>query len=586
MASTTALFSGLAGLNVNARRLEVIGNNISNVNTTSFKSNRILFTSAFNRTFSLGTGPSSLSGGTNPGQVGLGVGIAGTQRSFANGAINATGIDTDLAIEGDGFFIVDRGGEQLFTRAGAFQFNSQNDLVTLSGERLQGYAVDDNFELVTGRLEPVNIPVGTLSVAEATRSVTLSGNLNADGDTATTGSVITLGTFEVAAAPAVGTTLLTALDPPYAFVDGDTLTISGAERGGKVIPDATLNITAATDVDELMEFVRRALGIYDQGGFDIANDPYADDDGSVTIDGTGAVIIAGNRGSFNDLVIDTTNITVDSGGTTSNPFTPDKTVDANGESIRTTFVVYDSLGTEMQIDLTMVLAHKDDDGTYWRPMFHSGDDTDLQNHLENGTLPIAAPWLPVGGEEDLPLLRFDNFGILADTAPIAVSVDRMDTGAQNPMSFELAFTSPGDTVSAYSDTGSSSTLAAVFQDGSPLGTLNSFSVGIDGIVTGGFTNGLTRTIGQVAIGTFRNPEGLVDVGNNLFGVGPNSGTPLVTTPLEFGTGRVVGGALEVSNVDLSAEFINMIQTQTGYSAAARVISTTDQLLQQLLQIGG
>jgi flagellar hook protein FlgE len=347
MASTTALFSGLAGLNVNARRLEVIGNNIANVNTTSFKSNRILFNSAFNRTFSLGTGPSSLSGGTNPGQVGLGVGIAGTQRSFANGAINATGINTDLALEGDGFFIVDRGGEQLFTRAGAFQFNSQNDLVTLSGERVLGYGVDDQFNLVEGRLEAINIPSGTLTVAEATREVTLSGNLNADGDIATTGSVITLATFEAGGGAATGATLLTALDPPYAFVDGDILTISGAERGGKVIPDASLTISATTDVDEMMEFVRRALGIYDQGGFDPVDDPYLDDDGSVTIDASGNIIIEGNRGELNDLVIDTTDIAVNSGGTTSNPFAPDKTVEANGESVRTTFVAYDSLGAEL-----------------------------------------------------------------------------------------------------------------------------------------------------------------------------------------------------------------------------------------------
>ncbi len=585
MASTTALFSGLAGLNVNARRLEVIGNNISNINTTAFKRNRILFTSAFNRTFSLGSEPSALSGGTNPGQVGLGVGIAGTQRSFANGAINATGIDTDLAIEGDGFFILDRGGEQLYTRAGAFQFNSDNDLVTLSGERVQGYSVDDQFNLLTGTVDSVNIPSGTLTVAEETRVVTLSGNLNADGDLATTGSLITLGTFLVSAAPATGTTLLTALDPPLAFADGDTLTISGAERGGKTVPDATLNVTTTTDVDELMEFFRRALGIYDQGGFNATDDPYVADDGSVTIDASGNVIIEGNRGTLNDLAIDTTQLIVDSGGTITNPFVPVKNATANGESIRTSFVVYDSLGTELQIDLTMVLVHKDNNGTFWRPMSHSSDDTDLQNHLENGTLPVAAPWLPTGAEEDLPLLRFDNFGVLADETPLALSVDRANTGAKNPMGFDIRFTSPGDSVSAFSNTGESSTLAAVQQDGSPIGTLNSFSVGVDGIITGGFTNGLTRTIGQVALAKFRNAEGLVDVGNNLFGVGPNSGTALITTPLEFGTGRIVGGALEVSNVDLSAEFINMIQAQTGYSAAARVISTTDELLQQLLLIG-
>jgi flagellar hook protein FlgE len=110
-------------------------------------------------------------------------------------------------------------------------------------------------------------------------------------------------------------------------------------------------------------------------------------------------------------------------------------------------------------------------------------------------------------------------------------------------------------------------------------------VGEDGVITGGFSNGLTRTIGQIIIATFTNPEGLIDAGNNLFAVGPNSGTALITTPGNFGTGRMIGGALEQSNVDLGQEFINLVLTQTGYSAATRVIQTTDELIQQLLVLG-
>ncbi|HWB20126.1 MAG TPA: flagellar hook-basal body complex protein, partial [Phycisphaerales bacterium] len=104
-------------------------------------------------------------------------------------------------------------------------------------------------------------------------------------------------------------------------------------------------------------------------------------------------------------------------------------------------------------------------------------------------------------------------------------------------------------------------------------------------ISGSFTNGLTRTIGQIAMAKFSNPEGLVDVGNNNFRVGPNSGTALITTPGRFGTGNVIGGALELSNVDLSQEFINMILASTGYSASSRVITTTNDLINQLLQIG-
>ncbi|MHC4785916.1 MAG: flagellar hook-basal body complex protein, partial [Planctomycetota bacterium] len=116
MASTTALFTALSGLAVNARRLDVIGNNIANVNTVAFKSNRLMLSPAFSRNFSLGSAPAANTGGTNPGQVGLGAVIAGTQRNFNDGSIAATGVATDVAIEGDGFFIVDAAGEQLYTR--------------------------------------------------------------------------------------------------------------------------------------------------------------------------------------------------------------------------------------------------------------------------------------------------------------------------------------------------------------------------------------------------------------------------------------------------------------------------------------
>ncbi|MHC4612523.1 MAG: flagellar hook-basal body complex protein, partial [Planctomycetota bacterium] len=106
MASTTALFTGLSGLAVNSRRLDVIGNNIANVNTVAFKSNRMILSPAFSRNFSLGSAPAANTGGTNPGQIGLGAVTAGTQRNFNDGSIAATGVATDVAIEGDGFFIV------------------------------------------------------------------------------------------------------------------------------------------------------------------------------------------------------------------------------------------------------------------------------------------------------------------------------------------------------------------------------------------------------------------------------------------------------------------------------------------------
>jgi flagellar hook protein FlgE len=578
MASTVALFSGLSGLATNSRRMEVVGNNISNINTTSYKSNRMFFQPTFSRDFSLGTAPTGANGGTNPGQIGLGVSLAGTQRNFSNGAISNTGVNTDLAIEGDGFFLVNRGTEQFYTRAGAFVFNAENDLVTITGDRLQGYAVDENFNLVRGQLSNVNIPIGSLTLAERTQNVSFSGNLKANGKVAASGTTLDIGAADLVD----GTTLLTALGGGTSLADTDIITISGAQRGDKTLPDAEFTVTATTTVDDLIRFMRDAIGIVDGGGYQ-AGDPTgaAEPGGYSVVAGTPPVIrLVGNMGEANDIDLTATNITIrDAAGAQKNsPFTANKVSAADGESVRTTFVVHDSLGTPIEVDLTMVLVARNADGTFWRAFAHSGDDSDIALHLEQG--PRAEP--PTG---PVPLIQFDNFGKMLSNPDVQIEIDRTNTGAADSLSVNLQLQSNGDGITALSDnTAARSNIAAVFEDGARLGVLSSFSVGVDGIITGGFTNGLTRTIGQIALAAFTNPEGLVDVGNNLFRVGPNSGTALVTEPINFGTGRVLGGALELSNVDLSEEFINMILTSTGYSASSRVITTTDQMLQQLLQI--
>ncbi|MGD9692782.1 MAG: flagellar hook protein FlgE [Phycisphaerales bacterium] len=579
MASTTALLTGLSGLIGNSRRLDVIGNNIANVNTTAYKSNRMLFAPTFSRTLSAGTSPGGASGGTNPTQVGLGVSIAGTQRNFTNGAIAATGVSTDLAIEGNGLFVVDRAGQQLYTRSGAFQLSAQRDLVTITGERVLGFGVDENFNVVEGQRVPINIPIGSLTLAEATQNVNFAGNLNAGGALPTMGSttifdqlfVTTLG------APMVGADLLSNLQDPAAapgtaLFPGPfpyTFQLSGAQRGGASIPPASYSVTAASTVNDLIDFVNQTLGIVPG---------VLNPDGSTSgaqINGAGQLQIIGNTGSANNIVIDNTDVTlIDSTGTTMTPprFTFTQAATADGESVRTSFTVFDSLGRALTIDVTMVLDAQTATGTTWTYFVDSPDNVST-----------AIPGLNIASGT----VDFDTSGRLITSSPVSISIGRENTGAVDPLTIALNFSSGANAVTALASANQTqgSTIAAVFQDGSELGVLASFSVGGNGIITGAFSNGLTRTIGQMVVATFTNAEGLVDIGNNLFTVGPNSGTPLITTPQNFGAGRIVGGALEQSNVDLGQEFIDLVQTSTGYSAAARVITTTDQLLQQLIALG-
>ena len=599
MASTTTLFTGLSGLAVNARRLEVIGNNIANINTVAFKSNRLLLAPSFSRNFSLGSAPSAQTGGTNPGQIGLGAVTAGTQRNFNDGAISATGVATDVAIEGDGFFIVDFSGEQLYTRAGAFQLNSNNDLVTVSGAMVQGFAVDPQFNIITGTLQDINIPLGTLTLAEATRNVNFNGNLNSSGVVTTGGSVTDTRAFFTTFALTLGTELDGAIDDlsepstglgvdlyisdgaggSFLAIEGGAdaiVTITGVEKGGKDLGTATFAFTtdagviatvddSGTTMDDFLDFLDEYLGL----DRPVPAPPGAEQwlGAATAVNAGGQIVVTGNEGTVQDLNIETADIVVTYAGTPvgspiSQPFVMTKTGTSTGESVRTSVVVFDSLGTPLTVDLSFILqSTTTSQGSTWLWAAESSETDELDRFLGKG------------------VVTFDANGRFVAASNQAFSISR-GNGAVDPLTITMNFDTGTDAISAL--TSEVSILAAVFQDGSSIGTLSQFSIGDDGIIAGSFTNGLTRDIGQIAMAKFSNNAGLVDAGNNLFQVGPNSGTALITSPLQFGTGRLIGAALELSNVDLSQEFINMILTSTGYTASSRVITVTDELIDQLL----
>jgi len=571
MASTTTLFTGLSGVISHSRLLDVVGNNIANVNTTGFKASRAQFAPTFSRTTSLGSAPSNVSGGSNPAQIGLGVNLQATQRDFSGGALSNTGRNTNLAIEGDGLFVIDVAGEQRFTRDGNFALNSEHELVTVDGAKVLGHGIDQNFNIQNGELRPISIPVGSLTVAEATRNVQFRGNLNAAGEIGSTGTQITSGALEV-----LGTATPPPANPPFAdqttrlvdldngsgaamFTAGESIRMTGAEKDGRVLPDSDFEITGAETLRDFMDFLEDTIGI---------DTSEAGDPGGVTIDGTtGVMTIGGNYGEANEITVETGDLVrLDASGTpVGQPFLLTKQQQAAGESVRTTFRAFDSLGAGVDVDLTLVLDRKDDTGTTWRYFAESVDN--IGDRLGVGTGTVA----------------FDTTGRLRPPGEFNIQIDRTDTGANDPLSITLDFDADGDVVTALASVRSE--LAATFQDGSEIGTLTDFAVESDGTVSGSFSNGLRRDIGQVAVATFTNPEGLVDLGNLQFAEGPNSGESLITTPLNNGAGRIVGGSLELANVDLSTEFINMILASTGYSASSRVINTANTLFQQLLLIG-
>jgi len=396
-----SLFSGISGLRAHQTMLDVTGNNIANVNTAGFKSSQVQFQDTLSQVLSNAGAAQPGIGGTNPAQVGLGVKVAGVTTNFQQGASQLTNRQTDMMISGDGFFVVEKGGEQLYSRAGAFSFDALGQLVTPDGGMVQGWAADGTGNIdLNSPLTALRLPVSTLMGAEATTGSTFEGNLPYDA--------------------AVGTTLNRQVD----VFDG-----TGAPH--------SMNLG----------FTRTATGW---------------------------------------------NVSGSVAGTTS---TQTGTITFNTDG---------SLNT------------------------------------------IAFAALPA------------DVGV--GTQAITVDLTKLTSFA------------------------GLETVAAADQNGRAAGGLQSFAINSDGTLLGSFSNGLKQAIGRVAIGNFGNPSGLEKSGSSLYRPTVNSGDAQVGAAGSGGRGVLSGGSLEMSNVDLSAEFTNLIVAQRGFQANSRVITTSDEVLQELVNL--
>ena len=207
-----------------------------------------------------------------------------------------------------------------------------------------------------------------------------------------------------------------------------------------------------------------------------------------------------------------------------------------------------------------MVESKSDTGTVWRFFAESINDTDLSPVLGTGTL------------------TFDANGQFVAATGTDFSIDRAGVGSATPLAFTLDFSS----LTALASLDGTSELVMASQDGAPAGIMTGYSIGRDGVVTAAFSNQQTQVLGQVALATFPNEEGLVALSDNTFTVGPNSGEAAILAPQTGRGGAVVAGALEQSNVQIAREFINLISASTGVSSASRVVRAADDLLQELL----
>jgi len=414
-----SLFSGVSGLKNHQVRMDVIGNNIANVNTLGFKAGRVTFKEGFAQLLQGAGAPQNGQGGTNPMQVGLGMQVGSMDTIFTQGNLETTGVSTDLAIQGDAFFVVRKGSQDFYTRAGNFTVDSDGRLVSATnGYRVQGRMADQTGVFASDVIGDITLPVGQKAPAFATSGITLGGNLDASA--------------------------------------------------------------------------------------------------------------------------------------------------AAGTVVSTTITVYDAQGGthEVQVALTKDAVNPNE----W-------------------DYAVTAPGMTVGGAGATGTLTFDpaTGQMLTPATDPAFTLDDA-TAPADYAQIGVTLGLGGGTLSGLTQFAGSTTAALQDQDGYSWGTLQSYSIDRTGTITGSFSNGVNLVLGQIALADFNNPGGLAKGGDNMFNSSSNSGTAVLSFATAESASSIASGALEMSNVDLTQEFTNMIVAQRGFQANSKVITSTDELLQEVVNL--
>ncbi|MBI1315042.1 flagellar hook-basal body complex protein [bacterium] len=559
MGLTTALNTSLNGLALNETAIEVIGNNISNANTNGFKASTVEFTTQLARTLSVGSASApGVNGGTNPRQVGLGAAVAEIRRDNSQGAISTSASPSDLAIEGKGYFVLSGNQGPVYTRNGSFTLNKENQLVNAQGLRVQGYGIDDQYN-ITSVVGDLVFPLPTDKVAQATTSVKMEGSLVTDGNAqvATQRGIIATAQFTDANITdplldnsMTGTTLLSDVrdgDGNPVFTVGETIHYTPT-KGEATYSEETFDITATSMASDFTAFLSDVLGL------DTANGA------SVMVTG-GKIQITSNEGKTQDVGIPAGNELQQSNGSSLVQLDLgfDRVQSADGDGAVATFAVYDSLGEQLSVRMHTVIESTTPT-TQIRYYLESSDDSDLATLLGTGTFDL------------------DSSGSITGNSLRTFTINRGNTAA-NDLSIDLDLSN----ISGLSN--SNSSLNLLSQDGAPSGTLSSFNINDSGVINGVFDNGVIRPLGQIVLRQFQNDLGLVEAGNGTFRAGVSSGEGRNTTPGADGTGQIRAGAIELSNTDVGRSLVDLIVASTNYRGNARVISSTQQLVDELLVLG-
>jgi flagellar hook protein FlgE len=408
-----SFFIPLSGLQANSDALSVTANNLANLNTIGYKAQRPLFQDLFYQ--QVGT-----SGDGNPEQIGVGASVQAIDSQFTQGSIQSTGVPTDVAIQGSGYFVLDNNGEQLYTRAGDFSISSDGHLLSKDGASVLGYPAVNGVVNPNATVGPLQIATGQTNPPNPTANVQLAMNLNSD--------------------TAVGGTFSTSV----AVYDS---------LGGSHILTYNFTKTAANNWTYAITIPAADVGA--------VGNPVTINTGTLTFNGAGQ-------------------LTVPAGNVTG--------VTAAG--------------------------------------------------LADGANNLSFNW---------NLYDANGAGVVSQVSgPSAVSTTS--------------------------------------QDGYSSGTLVSYIISSDGTIQGTFSNGQTSALGQIALASFQNDQGLVRNGSNEFLASLASGQANIGAPGTGGRGTLSGGALEQSNVDIATQFAQLILQERGYQANAKAVTTFDEVTQTAINL--
>ena len=536
-----SLSAAVAGLNTQQTAMDVIGANISNINTVGYKGSRTSFQDVMSQTMQSATGSSGNRGGTNAVQIGMGVALAAVDTMTKAGSYQSTGRSTDLAIQKEGYFVVTDGKQQYYTRAGNFDFDAKGNMVIPgTGLFIRGWNAVNGVLDSSGQVSNVVVPAGISIEANPTTEMTFINNLSASSTP--------------------GTTAMTSKDVYDTLGKTYTLNNTFTNIGGNKWISSVTMADGTPVTNGLTE-----ISFDNKGGFSTVKQ---------------ATVAAATTG----LTVDAANFQLDN--TTGSVHSAYYTV-SDGAALhvlkatftqmsdnRWTYAITDTSSKSTSALKTGEItctpgATPTDPATY-------ADENDATFKVNNND--VALSFDTTTGKNP------SSTSFNASAAPTPVPYTPSDVKS---ISFSPKDAAPVEVAMNYYDLtqyGTDTTVQASEQDGYAAGTLDSVSIDSNGKIIGTFTNGQTQDLAQIAMATFTNPGGLTRVGGSLFAESENSGFASIGTSGSGSRGEIQSGTLEMSNIDLADQFSKMIVAQRGFQSNSKIITVSDEMLEILANL--